>query len=83
MEIGHWRMRSQRYKLTGFKRESEDGTVLLSINGSNWVESQNGFHRHENPKEGAVIYQAPHPASDNGREPKKNQGLVEISASSG
>ena len=55
--VRHWRMQPQRYQLRGFKRERTDGRVEFSINGSNWVESPNGFHRHENPKEGGVIYQ--------------------------
>ncbi len=82
MPAEHWRMQRKRYRLEGFKREKGDGTVEFSLNGSNWTESPNGYHRDENPLEGdEALHQADRKASDNGREPIKVYGTVEISAS--
>ena len=56
----HWRLREQRLRLSGFKRELPDGRVELSLTGANWGEARtNGHHKDEDPLAGAVIYQAP------------------------
>ncbi|MFV1917431.1 MAG: hypothetical protein ACC618_03065 [Patescibacteria group bacterium] len=78
----NWRNQPQRLKFTGFKRETENGTEV-SFSGTNWVPSENGFHREENPLQGREIYKAPAPSSENGKTPRQIHGTVEISASSG
>ncbi|MBI2066225.1 hypothetical protein HYT60_01860 [Candidatus Woesebacteria bacterium] len=57
----HWRLREHRLRLTGTRRELEDGTVQFKLPGSsNWVEARpNGLHHDEDPFEGRIIYQAP------------------------
>ncbi len=72
------RNQPQRLKFTGFIRNNGRE---VSFNGNNWVPSENGFHREENPTERPVIYQAPRPASENGRGPKQISGSLEISTS--
>ena len=70
----HWRLREHRLRLSGFKRELEDGTVQVSLTGSNWVEARhNGHHHDENPFEGRIIYRAP----------LSIHGEIDIPASSG
>lgn len=63
----HWRLREHRLRLSGFKRELEDGTLQFSLTGSNWVEA------------GRIIYQVP---SEENAIPLEIHGEVEISASS-
>jgi hypothetical protein len=61
MEIArHWRLRDHRLRLTGVRRELEDGTSQVSLTGSNWVEaSHNGHKKNEDPMDSIIIYQAP------------------------
>ena len=55
----HWRLREHRLRLSGFKRELEDGTLQVSLTGSNWVEARhNGHRKDEDPLQGRIIYQA-------------------------
>lgn len=65
----HWRLREHRLRLSGFKRELEDGTLEVSLTGSNWVEA------------GRIIYQVPSEENDVAI-PVEIHGEVEISASS-
>jgi len=79
----HWRMRKDRYNLRGEKRELEDGTVQLKINGSTtWTEPHpNGHHEGESPFKAVIIYQAPRKDYANGLEPIPIGAGVEISVS--
>ena len=85
MEIArHWRLREHRLRLTGFKREREDGTVEVSLTGSNWVEARsNGHHHDENPFEARIIYQAQPLEREDLAIPFSIHGEIDIPASSG
>ena len=74
----HWRLREHRLRLTGSRRELEDGTVQFKLPGSsNWVEARhNGHHKDEDPFEGRIIYQAP---SEENAIPLEIHAEVEIS----
>lgn len=80
--IESWRNRHRNLRLEGYKRPTSKGEEF-SLDSSHWTGSPNGYHRHENPFRGREIYQAQSLASDNGREPIKVHGTLEISASLG
>lgn len=77
----HWRLREHRLRLAGFKRELEDGTVQVSLTGSNWVDANhNGHRKDENPLEGRIIYQAP---SEENTLPLEIHAEMEIASETG
>lgn len=79
----HWRLREHRLRLAGFKRELEDGTIEVSLTGSNWVEARhNGHRKHEDPFAGRIIYQAQPSEEQDPAIPFSIHSEVEISASS-
>lgn len=80
----HWRLRHERLRLTGFRRELEDGTVQFRLPGSsNWVEAPNGHHRDEDPLEGRIIYQAQPLENKDLAIPFSIHGEIDIPVSSG
>lgn len=55
----HWRLRHQRLRLEGFKRQTENGITEVSVTGTSFMEKTgNGYHKEENPFEGKVIFEA-------------------------